>query len=101
MKHIPNDKSISCVSEGLGEAKLLKNLITQQILMKYNTGILMKYNPGCDGVTIAKEKNAAQNCDSSRVSDSGNCPVKLPQLPQFPNPSVDLGFHCSGNTTAL
>lgn len=56
MKHIPNDKSISCVSEGLGEAKLLKNLITQQILMKYNTGILMKYNPGCDGVTIAKEK---------------------------------------------
>lgn len=24
--------------------------------MKYNTGILMKYNPGCDGVTIAKEK---------------------------------------------
>lgn len=55
MKHIPNDKSISCVSEGLGEAQLLKNLITQQILMKHNTGILMKYNPGCDRVTIAKE----------------------------------------------
>lgn len=55
MKHIPNDKSISCVSEGLGEAQLLKNLITQQILMKYNTGILMKYSPGCDRVTIAKE----------------------------------------------
>lgn len=56
MKHIPNDKSISCVSEGLGEAQLLKNLITQQILMKYSTGILMKYNPGYDGAAFAKEK---------------------------------------------